>query len=65
ILGGIGSFYGAVAAAFIIGFVENVGVALLASAGISTEYRMAIAFVILIVTLLIRPQGLSRMFRGN
>ncbi|MDY6912181.1 MAG: branched-chain amino acid ABC transporter permease, partial [Chloroflexota bacterium] len=61
ILGGIGSFYGAVAAAFIIGFVENVGVALLASAGISTEYRMAIAFVILIVTLLIRPQGLSRM----
>ena len=65
ILGGIGSFYGVIAAAFIIGLAENVGVALLSMAGISTEYRMAIAFAILIVTLLIRPQGLSRMFKGN
>lgn len=65
ILGGIGSFYGVIAAAYIIGLVENIGVTLLAMAGISTEYRMAIAFAILIVTLLIRPQGLSRMFGGN
>ena len=64
ILGGIGSFYGAIAAAFIIGLVENVGVVILVSLGLSTEYRMAIAFVILIVTLILRPQGLSRVFRG-
>lgn len=65
ILGGIGSFYGAIAAAFVIGLAENIGVSLLSLAGVSTEYRMAIAFAILIVTLIIRPQGLSRMFRGN
>jgi branched-subunit amino acid ABC-type transport system permease component len=64
ILGGIGSFYGAMAAAFIIGLVENVGVAILVILGLSTEYRMAIAFVILILTLILRPQGLTRMFRG-
>ena len=65
ILGGIGSFYGTIVAAFVIGFTENVGVWFLANAGVSTEYRMAIAFVILIVTLIIRPQGLSRMFKGK
>ncbi len=65
ILGGIGSFYGAIAAAFIIGLAENVGVVILVSLGLSTEYRMAIAFVILIVTLILRPQGLSRVFRGD
>jgi len=64
ILGGIGSFHGAMAAAFIIGLAENIGVVILVSLGLSTEYRMAIAFVILILTLLIRPQGLTRMFRG-
>ena len=64
ILGGIGSFYGAIAAAFIIGLVENVGVVILINLGLSTEYRMAIAFVILILTLILRPQGLSRVFRG-
>ncbi len=65
ILGGIGSFYGAIAAAFIIGLIENVGVVILVNLGLSTEYRMAIAFGILILTLLIRPQGLTRMFRGT
>jgi len=65
ILGGIGSFYGAIAAAFIIGLAENVGVVILVSLGLSTEYRMAIAFAILILTLLIRPQGLTKLFRGT
>ncbi len=63
ILGGIGSFYGAIAAAFIIGLAENIGVVFLTSFGISTEYRMAIAFLILIITLILRPGGLARMFR--
>jgi branched-subunit amino acid ABC-type transport system permease component len=63
ILGGIGSFYGAFAAAFIIGLAENIGVVALTQFGISTEYRMAIAFIILIITLIVRPQGLARAFR--
>ena len=46
-LGGIGSFYGAIIAAFIIGLAENVGVVVLLQLGLSTEYRLAIPFVIL------------------
>ncbi len=64
ILGGVGSFYGSIAAAFIIGLAENIGVVLLANLGISTEYRMAIAFIILIATLIFRPRGLARAFGG-
>jgi branched-subunit amino acid ABC-type transport system permease component len=63
ILGGIGSFYGVLVAAFILGLAENIGVVALAQLGLSTEYRMAIAFVILIVTLILRPQGLAKAFR--
>lgn len=64
-LGGIGSFYGAMVAAVIIGLAENIGVVLLANAGLSTDYRMAIPFVILIVVLIFRPQGLAKAFKGN
>ena len=63
ILGGIGNFYGAIVAAFIIGLAENVGVVLLASLGLSTTYRIGIAFAILIITLLVKPQGLAMFFR--
>jgi branched-subunit amino acid ABC-type transport system permease component len=65
ILGGIGNFYGAIAAAFIIGFAENIGVVVLTSLGISTSYRIGIAFIILIITLLIKPQGLAMLFRRS
>ena len=63
ILGGIGNFYGAIVAAFIIGLAENVGVVLLASLGLSTTYRIGIAFAILIITLLVKPRGLAMFFR--
>jgi branched-subunit amino acid ABC-type transport system permease component len=63
ILGGIGSFYGVLVAAFIVGLAENIGVVALTQLGLSTEYRMAIAFIILIVTLIVRPQGLAKAFR--
>ncbi|MFH1382732.1 MAG: branched-chain amino acid ABC transporter permease [Chloroflexota bacterium] len=63
ILGGIGNFYGAIVAAFILGLAENLGVVMLTAAGLSTEYRAAIAFVILIVTLIVKPQGLAMLFR--
>lgn len=63
VLGGIGNFYGSIAAAFIIGLAENFGVVMLLALGLSTEYRIAIAFAILIVTLIVRPQGLAMLFR--
>jgi branched-subunit amino acid ABC-type transport system permease component len=65
IVGGIGSFYGAIIAAFIIGLAENIGVVVLVQLGLSTQYRLAIPFVILILVLLIRPQGLTKLFSGN
>jgi branched-subunit amino acid ABC-type transport system permease component len=60
ILGGIGSFYGLIIAALLLGLAENFGVVLLSSIGLSTEYRMAIAFLILITVLIVRPKGLAR-----
>jgi len=63
ILGGIGNFYGAIAAAFIIGLAENIGVVGLMALGLSTTYRIGIAFLILIITLIIKPQGLAMLFR--
>jgi len=58
ILGGIGNFYGTILAAYILGFAENLGVVMLQSLSISTGYRSAIAFVVLIVVLLVRPRGI-------
>ena len=56
IMGGIRSPYGAAAAGVVIGVSMDVGVFLLPS-GLST-YREAIAFVILIGVLLVKPEGL-------
>ena len=58
ILGGIGSFYGAIIAAYILGFAENFGVSILSDLSISTGYRPAIAFIILIIVLIARPSGI-------
>jgi neutral amino acid transport system permease protein len=58
ILGGIGSFYGAIIAAYILGFAENFGVSILSDLSISTGYRPAIAFMILIIVLILRPTGI-------
>ena len=58
ILGGIGSFYGAIIAAYLLGFSENIGVAVLSELSISTGYRPAIAFFILILVLILRPEGI-------
>ncbi len=65
VLGGIGSFYGAIVAAIIVGLAENIGVVVLSELGLSTQYRMAIPFIILIVVLIFRPQGLAKAFKGN
>jgi|Deesub1362A_J573_1020465.scaffolds.fasta_scaffold00145_39 branched-subunit amino acid ABC-type transport system permease component len=59
ILGGIGSFYGMIAAAYILGLAENFSIIGLISLGISTDYRTAIGFVVIIITLIFAPTGLS------
>jgi branched-subunit amino acid ABC-type transport system permease component len=58
VLGGIGSFYGAVIGAYILGLAENLGVVLLSELSISTTYRPVISFLILIIVVLIKPTGI-------
>ena len=53
IIGGIGSVYGAVLGAFLLGVVENFGIWYLPSG-----YKDAIAFILLFIFLLFRPQGI-------
>ncbi len=53
VLGGLGSFYGAIVAGFMLGLIEGVGVMLT-----SSEWRDVFAFGLLIATLCIRPWGL-------
>ncbi len=55
ILGGIGNPYGAIAGAFIIGLAQELSVPLLGS-----EYKLGVALAIMVVILLVRPQGLFR-----
>jgi len=57
ILGGIGNPYGAIAGAFVIGIAQEVSTYFL-----RTEYKLAVALVIMMLVLLFRPQGL---FRGT
>ncbi|BAY93177.1 MULTISPECIES: branched-chain amino acid ABC transporter permease [unclassified Tolypothrix] len=57
ILGGIGNPYGAIAAAFIIGIVQEVSTPWLGS-----QYKQGVALLIMILVLLIRPKGL---FKGT
>ena len=53
IVGGVGSIYGAMAGAVLIGLATEVSAAF-----INPAYKLDIAFVILILTLLFRPSGL-------
>lgn len=53
ILGGIGKPYGAMLGAFVIGMAVEVSAVWLPS-----EYKLDVAFVLLIVILLVRPQGI-------
>ncbi|MBF0505790.1 MAG: branched-chain amino acid ABC transporter permease [Nitrospirae bacterium] len=53
VLGGIGSIPGAMLGGIILGLIESTG-----AAYISSEYKDAYAFVILIIILLIKPSGI-------
>lgn len=53
ILGGIGNVYGAIAGGLIIGVVQELSVFIVGS-----EYKLGVALLIMIVILLVRPQGI-------
>ena len=55
ILGGIGNPYGAIAGAYIIGIAQELSVPFLGS-----EYKLGVALAIVLLILLIRPQGLFK-----
>ncbi|MBI4687880.1 MAG: branched-chain amino acid ABC transporter permease [Nitrospirae bacterium] len=60
VLGGIGSIPGAMLGGFILGIVES-----LAAGYLSSEYKDAYAFIILIIILLIKPRGLLGKSSGD
>jgi branched-chain amino acid transport system permease protein len=53
VLGGLGNVQGAVVGGFIVGIVESLG-----GGYISSDYKNAFPFIILVAVLLIRPQGI-------
>ncbi len=55
ILGGIGNPYGAIAGAFVIGIAQEVAVPIVGS-----EYKLAIALLAMVLTLLFKPKGLFK-----
>ncbi len=58
-LGGLGNGLGAIAGGFLLGVLEALGSGL-----ISSSYKDAIAFIVLLIVLLLRPSGLMGGERG-
>ncbi len=59
IVGGLGNMWGAVLGGFLMGLIQNLAVGLdWFGIEISTSYKGAIAFIVLIIMLLVRPRGL-------
>lgn len=53
VLGGLGNFYGAIIAGFLLGIIESLGAGL-----IHSGYKDAIALVVLLLVLFIKPSGI-------
>ena len=65
VLGGMTSFIGTILGAYLVAFSENTVMQLLNHyLGIDFSFKPAIPFIIIILVLLIRPQGLTGLFNG-
>ncbi|SDB45762.1 branched-chain amino acid ABC transporter permease [Bauldia litoralis] len=60
VLGGIGSLYGVMLAAFVIAFGIEIGLIF-----VPASYRSGLAFLIIVVVLLVKPQGLQALWGGG
>jgi neutral amino acid transport system permease protein len=60
VLGGLGSLYGVMLAAFVLAFGIEVGLLV-----VEPAYRSGLAFSIIILVLLVRPQGLQSLWSGS
>lgn len=60
ILGGLGSFHGAIVGGIVLGLLESLGAGF-----VSSSYKDAIAFVVLLAVLFIRPDGLLGVIRSE
>jgi branched-chain amino acid transport system permease protein len=59
ILGGLGSIWGTVIGSYILGLVENLSIGLdFGGYSLPAGYKDAFAFLIILLVLLFRPQGL-------
>ncbi|MPZ54338.1 MAG: branched-chain amino acid ABC transporter permease [Acidimicrobiia bacterium] len=58
VLGGIGSAYGALAGGVLLGFVMEVSTWSALAGGVPPSYKQVVAFAVLILMLILRPQGL-------
>jgi branched-chain amino acid transport system permease protein len=58
IVGGFNQVRGAIAGGFLVGLADNLAAAWLAAANLSTAYRSAVPLVLLVLVILLRPQGL-------
>ncbi|OYT62268.1 MAG: branched-chain amino acid ABC transporter permease [Thermofilum sp. ex4484_15] len=66
-LGGLESVFGAIIGGYVTGFAEIMGISILSGPpfNLSTSYRPAIPLVVLIVTLLLVPRGLTSINFGR
>ena len=60
ILGGLGNFHGAIIGGLVLGLLESLGAGFISSA-----YKDAIAFVVLLAVLFVRPDGLLGALRSD
>ena len=66
VLGGLGNIWGALCGSYILGLIENLSVGLEFNGfSIPAGYKDAFAFVVILLMLLVRPQGLFNKSRRN
>jgi branched-chain amino acid transport system permease protein len=59
ILGGLGNMWGTIGGAFLLGLIENLSIGLdFGEFSLPAGYKDAFAFIIILLVLLVRPQGL-------